>query len=266
MKHVFREPFRAQFADLIRQGAGTLDIQDGQKGPFAEEIKAPEELVQRELDRVDVHERSLCRLIEPYVDGRTNILDVGCGTGATTVALALAFPSVKVTGVDPNAFSARAAEVRARGYEGIQGRIDFKTMKAGDPLAFGDGSFDVVTCVSVIEYIGSPTARAAFVADMVRVVKPGGYFVLITPNPFRLFDYHTHRLFGDWRRTEGFPWASSPTELKEMLRGCDVKFLRGEQIELGLKNRSVPGAGLGRLLAPLGYFTRWQKIVARKRR
>lgn len=266
MKAVFREPFRGEFADLIRQGAGTLDIQDDQKGPFAEEIRAPERLVQREIDRVDVHVNSLCRLIAPYVDARSNILDVGCGTGATTVAMALAFPQAKLLGVDPNAFSIRASEVRARGYEAVNGRIAFATTSARDPLPFADESFDLVTCVSVVEYIGSPSARAAVIADLVRVVRSDGYVVLITPNPFRLFDYHTHRLLGDWRRSEGYPWASSPRALRKMLSGCDVRFLRGEQIALGLAKASIPGASLGRLLAPLGYLIEWQKVVARKRR
>lgn len=267
MLHEMREPQRSEFAALIRQGAGTLDIHDGQKGKFAEEIAASERLVAREIDRVRVHLNSLCPLTEPLVGRVGNILDVGCGTGATTVALALSekLGADSVTGVDPNAFSIRAAVVRAAGYERVAGRVSFNVVSPGAPLPYEDSRFDLTVCVSVVEYMRTPEYRATFIADLVRVTKPGKYVLLITPNPFRLIDYHSHRLLGDWRRTEGYPWASPPWQLRRMFAGCDVRFLRAEQIARGLESRSLPGSRIAPLLSPLALFLNWQKILARKR-
>jgi SAM-dependent methyltransferase len=267
LKSEFREPYRSRFADLIRAGAGTKDIQDDQSGRYAEQIRAYEALVEREIGRVDVHRKSLCRLIEPLVGQNSRVLDLGCGTGATTVALALSgkINATEVHGLDPNGLSIDAARVRSEGYEDVAGRVRFQVIPPDSPLPFEDGYFDLSVSVSVLEYLRDSAARLRFVQEMVRVTRSGGHIVLITPNPFKLFNYHTGQFLGDWRKVEGFPWASRPWELRRMLAGCDVRFLTGEQLARGLQNRNVPGASLARFLSPLGWLLDWQKVLARKR-
>jgi SAM-dependent methyltransferase len=265
-----KEPYLSQFRDLVRAGAGTLDFHDGQRGtPLTREARGDDTLIAREIERVALHRRSVCRLLEQHVGPVERVLDVGCGTGATTVAVALTdgLSAKYVLGVDPNAGGIAAADVRARGHDLPAERIAFRAIKAGEPLPVDDGTFDLVLCVSVLEYLGTRASRRAFTQELLRAARPGGTICLATPNPARLFDYHTRRLLGDVRRAEGFPWASTPWEIRRMFTGHEVRFLRREQIEHGLAARGVPTGRLGPLLrplAPIGALLPWQKVLVTK--
>jgi len=263
-----KEPFRAQFAELIRRGAGTLDIPESTADTsFTKEIEAPDELIQREIGRVDVHRASLNVLLEALVGSARRVLDVGCGTGATTVAMALSsrLGAEQVVGLDPNPRSIEAAVVRAKGYDLDEARCSFQHVAAGAPLPFDDETFDLTTCVSVIEYVPTVEKRMAFAGELKRVTRPGGHILLVTPSPFRLRDYHTHRLAGDWRRVDGYPWASPPWQLESMFDGCRIIPTRAHQIRAGLGKRNVPAEWLPERLANLaGWALPWQKILAQK--
>ncbi len=51
----------------------------------------------------------------------------------------------------------------------------------GAHLPFAPGSFDLVLCTQVLEYVAEP---AAFTAEMYRVLKPGGLLFLSAPSVF----------------------------------------------------------------------------------
>lgn len=263
-----KEPYRSQFAELIRHGAGTLDIHDAEvETKFTIEIEAPDALIEREIERVEVHQNSLNALLEAFVGRVDRILDVGCGTGATTVAMALSpgLSANEVIGVDPNDHSIEAALVRARGYHLTEDRCWFRTIGVGEPLPFEDESFDLTTCVSVIEYVHRIEDRQALIAELERVTRPGGHILLITPSPFRLRDYHTSRFFGDWRRDDGYPWASPPWQLQRMFTRSEFIPVRAHQIENGLKKRGVPASWIPHRAASLaGWALPWQKLLARR--
>jgi SAM-dependent methyltransferase len=268
-RELVKEPYRSQFADLIRRGAGTLDIHDAEvETSFTMEIEAPDVLIQREIDRVDVHCNSLNPLLESVVGPVERVLDFGCGTGATTVAIALStkLGAREVIGLDPNEFSLEAAIVRARGYDLSEEKCSFRAIGVGQSLPYDDESFDLVTCVSVIEYVHRLEDRHTLVAELERVTRPGGHVVLITPNPLRVRDYHTKRLLGDWRRADGYPWASPPWQLARMFKHSELIPARAHQVEQGLRRRGMPVTWLPQSVASLlGFALPWQKVVARRR-
>jgi 2-polyprenyl-3-methyl-5-hydroxy-6-metoxy-1,4-benzoquinol methylase len=97
-----------------------------------------------------------------------DILDVGCGSGSNS--LALAAKGHKVRGVDIS--EEGIARYRSRGFDGHV--VD---LEAG--IDYPDDTFDLAFCSEVIEHMTSPEVLAS---EMLRVLKPGGRLVLSTPN------------------------------------------------------------------------------------
>ncbi len=90
------------------------------------------------------------------------ILDIGCGTGLMTQALA---GTNQVWGVD---ISAKLLSIaREKGIRTLRG--------SADALPFKTGTFDLVVCMGVLPYYTDPDP---IVSQICRVVKPGGNIVL----------------------------------------------------------------------------------------
>jgi ubiquinone/menaquinone biosynthesis C-methylase UbiE len=88
-------------------------------------------------------------------------------------------------------------------------------------LPFEDGSFDIVTCNSVFEFI--PARREQYVRELVRVLRPGGHLMISTENGLFPVDYYTHRLFPLFRRARmrrlNVPYGMTYFELRRWLSG-----------------------------------------------
>jgi SAM-dependent methyltransferase len=109
------------------------------------------------------------------------LLDLGCGPGDAALALAAdVAPGGEVVGVDRSAAMVAVAQERAGEADGIR----FVT---GDALALDepDGSFDAVRCERTLQWVPDP---AAAVAELARVLRPGGRLVVIDS------DWSTFRL------------------------------------------------------------------------
>jgi SAM-dependent methyltransferase len=92
-------------------------------------------------------------------------IDVGCGNGAFTELLVERCAPSKIVGVDPS--QGQLAFARSRHQAGI---AEFRRGDA-TALPFGDHSFDAAVMALVIFFVPEP---AKGLAEMVRVVKPGG--------------------------------------------------------------------------------------------
>ncbi len=162
------EPHASEFQRLVRSGAGTRDIHAAIGVGFARRAPAPGRFVQREMDRVDLHRKASCALLEAFVGRAPRLLDVGCSTGGSTVALALSdvLAPERTIGVDPDALSLRAAEVRARGHGLDPRRISFVRNEPDRPLPFTSHAFDLVVCLSVLEFVPEADARRRLVEEM----------------------------------------------------------------------------------------------------
>lgn len=103
------------------------------------------------------------------------VLDLGCGTGASSPLLhQLLEGEAVVVGVDPSAESI----ARARDEHGGPG-VSFATLAEYQPT----GDFDLVYCNGVVHHI--PLAeRAAFLALVRRALAPGGIFAMWENNPW----------------------------------------------------------------------------------
>lgn len=92
-------------------------------------------------------------------------IDVGCGNGTFTDLLLRCCAPSEVQGIDPS----EAQLVFARSRSGVEGA----TFREGDAMAlpFDDDRFDAAVMALVIFFVPQP---AKGVAEMVRVVRPGG--------------------------------------------------------------------------------------------
>jgi ubiquinone/menaquinone biosynthesis C-methylase UbiE len=131
------------------------------------------------------------RLIEHYggsLPGR-RILDLGSGMGGSSVALALA-------GAHPVAFEYNPeycdiVRLRAARYELFLPVIN----GAGEHLPFADQTFDLAICWDVVEHVQDPEM---LLAELSRVVRPGGRVLITVINRYAYKDPHYHLPFLNW--------------------------------------------------------------------
>jgi ubiquinone/menaquinone biosynthesis C-methylase UbiE len=124
----------------------------------------------------DLHEATFLgnpffsRLEEDF--GVTSLtLDVATGTGRLPLALLkIPFYEGTVIGVDYSRKMLREAAHKCAEYNG---RVTFLHHPAV-PLPFADNTFDAVTCLEALEFLPD---RHAALQEMIRVLRPGGWFI-----------------------------------------------------------------------------------------
>lgn len=167
-------------------------------------------------------------LIEKAVGGLSGkrVLDVGCGGGILTEAMARKGATVK--GIDLSEKPLKVARLHSleSGVKADYEEISAETLAMREPA-----SFDLVTCMEMLEHVPDPAKTIQACADL---VKPGGYvfFSTLNRNPksylfaiigaeyiLKLLPKGTH----DWGR------FIKPSELSRMVRdaGLTSKTLTG---------------------------------------
>jgi SAM-dependent methyltransferase len=141
-------------------------------------------------------------LFPRYVGGPgRRVLDLGCRDGALTQTYAA---GNEVVGVDAD------REARA---EAARLGIETRWADLDQPLEFPDASFDAVVAGELLEHLRDPER---LVAEIRRVLRPGGTFVASVPNAYRLK--------GRLRFLIGRPPESDPTHL-QMFSAAGVRAL-----------------------------------------
>lgn len=100
------------------------------------------------------------------------VLDIGCGVGGATMALARDHGAGRVVGVDVEEPGRRRAIARVDA-AGLADRVEIRLVEPG-PLPFADASFDIVFSKDSIVHIPDKVELAA---DVFRVLRPGGWFI-----------------------------------------------------------------------------------------
>jgi ubiquinone/menaquinone biosynthesis C-methylase UbiE len=126
---------------------------------------------------VDRVEQEAIFALMPEVNG-LRLLEVGCGTG--NISLALAHRGAQVVGLDASGPMLARAQDKAR-QEGLA--ISWiKGLASG--LPFVDGSFDGVLCILALDFM---THREMALQEMVRVLRPGGFVAVAMLTRFSLW-------------------------------------------------------------------------------
>jgi SAM-dependent methyltransferase len=118
-------------------------------------------------------------LLEPFDwDGEGEALDIGCGNGPLTIAVAKKFSKAHVTGIDYWGgrweYSKRVCEHNAE-VEGVGDRVTFQKASAS-ALPFNDESFDAAVSNFVFHEVSDVSDKREVIKESLRVVKKGGAF------------------------------------------------------------------------------------------
>jgi SAM-dependent methyltransferase len=154
-------------------------------------------------------------LFQEAVGRGKRVLDLGCRSGALTRHF-LEGNTVVGVDIDPAALEKAAA----LGIEPVQANVE-------EPLPFGDASFDAVVAGELLEHLQLPDA---LVAEIRRVLRPGGALVGSVPNAYRVLN----RI----RFLRGLPPERDPTHLRMFtaralgdllagFRGLDLQYVGG---------------------------------------
>jgi ubiquinone/menaquinone biosynthesis C-methylase UbiE len=102
---------------------------------------------------------------------RGRVLDLACGPGGWALELAFQYPKAEVIGVDISRQVIEYARAQAwsRGLENAH----FEVMNVMEPLAFEDGSFDLINARLMCAFM-LPGAWPKLLAECYRLLKPGG--------------------------------------------------------------------------------------------
>ncbi len=168
-------------------------------------------------------------------------LDVSCGGGL--LAEEFARLGCAVTGVDPSAPSLATA----RAHAARSGLTIGYCAGVGEDLPFADARFDIVYCCDVLEHVDDPDR---VIAEIARVLKPGGVFLYDTINRTLLSKVLLITVAQDWPATRVAPpglhdWRRfiRPAELRRIMAWHG---LEGREA-VGLRPRASPFAMLREL-------------------
>ena len=163
------------------------------------------------------------------------ILDVGCSVGMSTRYISDAFPSADVIGMDLSPYMLAVASARDAGVTGSERRS--WVHGKGEDTKYPDESFDVVSLAFVIhecpEY-----ATLALMKEAMRILKPGGTFVMTDNNPQSpVIQNLPPALFTLMKSTEPHSNEYYSIDIQRMLR--DVGFDHVHQEQTDPRHRTV---------------------------
>lgn len=168
-----------------------------------------------------VREADIYPRLNAWLDrsGAQEILDIGCGQGICSDQIRL--EGRNYTGVEPcPILRARASEL----YGGTNRRF-----VAGDAYAlpFDDEAFDAAFSISVWHLLADLDEAAR---ELMRVLKPGGHFWIVTANPEAYDLWKPHDPDGEMKRhSRAALLASLPVTKTEVFRGSQYLSLEGRR-------------------------------------
>ena len=208
-------------------------------------------------DRCDYIESCVTRVFGEGALPQQEILEIGCGGGL--VCEELARRRVVMVGVDPSEGALATARTHTR-QSGL-GHVIHYEQGSAEALPYADGSFSGIVCLDVLEHVQDLEAT---IAEIARVLAPGGVFVFDTINRTLIARavmiwYGEHIPNGSLvRGIHNYDNFIRPSELRALLtaNGLEVGELKGFMPRGFVKGRLKMGPGWFMAVSYVGYATK----------
>lgn len=123
-------------------------------------------------------------VLAPYLKKGLRVLDLGCGDARRTVEMAKMVR--EVVGLENQEKPLKFARIILEDMSKVSKKITL-ALYDGKHIPYPENSFDVVTAFDVIEHLPR-TAVPSWLKEIHRVLRPGGVFIILTPNRRMLTD------------------------------------------------------------------------------
>jgi ubiquinone/menaquinone biosynthesis C-methylase UbiE len=216
----------------------------------------------------------------PYLRATDHILDVGCGPGTITVGFGEIATEGSVSGIDISEEVlqlARETANTARARLGSDKSLAPITFQKADLLAglpFPDNTFDVVFNSQLFPHLPTHDMRARALAEMRRVLKPGGIMASrdaaelhFYPRAYhldRLWTANTAKVYGHGRPGSYLPGGDMPGLFREVgfdAAGGKVRVGAGTTVHASRKTRDwYVATSLAKLEPGNSFRESWHRV------
>lgn len=157
-----------------------------------------------------------------------DVLDFGCGYGGRTVEYATTYGAGTVVGVEPFELPVRIASGYAEHRKARN--VEFRLCTQTD-IPLPDESVDLVLSYDVLEHVDDPTCS---MAEIRRVLRPGGFAYLVFPVYFGALSHHLDYI----SLVPGLHWIFSADTLVQAVNGI---LEHGGMSRFGASRQPAPG-------------------------
>lgn len=178
----------------------------------------------------------------PDIDARlkaspaAHVADVGCGLGWSSIAMAKAYPKIKVDGFDIDAPSIELAKANAKA-AGVADRVTFSARSAYDPTL--SGNYDLVTAFEMVHDLSQPVNA---LKTMRRLAGSKGSVFIVDEKVAEVFSAkadEVERLMYGWSIVMCLPNGKDDTTSAETGTVMRPSTLRGYATEAGFKKVDI---------------------------
>ncbi len=154
-------------------------------------------------------------------DKPQQILDLGCGTGSSTLMLKQAFPKSKVIGLDISPYMLIMAEDKAK-----KANLTINWQQGlAEATNFQDGEFDLIS-IAFLFHETPVEISQAILRECMRLLKPGGQIIILDGNQQRL--RHTNWLIELFH--EPYSQVYAAENIDDWMQGLGFKAIKTDYV------------------------------------
>ena len=163
------------------------------------------------------YQEMLAQVVVCLPEEASNVLELGCGTGALTILLAQRFPGARLTAVDGAQEMIEVAKERLAAHRGDRLADVVFTSALFEELDLADGAYDLIASNMSLHHV---IDKAPLYARLHAALRPGGFFVL-GDELTGAVPYVEERHWNGWLEFARQPGHLTEDEVADIVRHCE---------------------------------------------